>query len=80
MVVFENMYLCRERGGIQAGATENLKCNVLKWVRMGFISILKYTKLVGLSSSFHKRVEKRRGRVDRRQGEPCRTQENAKEH
>lgn len=60
MVVFENLYLCREHGGIQVGAMENLKCNVLKWVRMGFISISKYTKLVGLSSSFHESIKKKR--------------------
>lgn len=60
VVVFEDMYLCREHGGILAGAMENLKCNVLKWVRMGFISILKYTKLVGLSSLFHESVKRKR--------------------
>lgn len=55
MIMFEDMYLCREHG-LQAVATEDLKCSVLKWNRMGFINTLKYTKLVGLSRSLHERV------------------------
>jgi hypothetical protein len=55
MIMFEDMYLCREQGE-QTVAIENLKCSVVKWIRMGFISNQKYTKLVGLSRSLYERV------------------------